>query len=302
MAERTAQVNIRLEQSLKEAAERAAVLDHRSLTSFIEKLIIDHLRSEADLHDWHLGAIAKYSSLLGPAETTARGFLARSYFIRSKLGFEIKPNTIISLLGLVHANLGNLIGSPHIFYPYTRPELRPYFTSDPRLKRGSSIEILECAAQSPTVSEPSLWRISPTGLAAEVRPHFEDVANVAAPKDVQWFAPYHFTHHIAELVLHALVLSEHIKDAESIEFRCEWTGLGDRQLAAFDHANSFRLLGKIAHSDSRVTKGVWDVEQVRREWPDIVGALGAPVMRLFDPLLDYSGHIVRDLIPELKRF
>jgi hypothetical protein len=41
---KTAQVNLRLEPKLKAAAERAAASDHRSLTSLIEKLLIDHLK------------------------------------------------------------------------------------------------------------------------------------------------------------------------------------------------------------------------------------------------------------------
>jgi hypothetical protein len=47
MAEvKTAQVNLRLEPSLKAAAEQAAKADRRSLTSYIEKLIEDDLREK----------------------------------------------------------------------------------------------------------------------------------------------------------------------------------------------------------------------------------------------------------------
>lgn len=41
---KTAQVNIRLSPELKKAAEQAAEEDHRTLTSLIEKLLIEHLR------------------------------------------------------------------------------------------------------------------------------------------------------------------------------------------------------------------------------------------------------------------
>ena len=40
---KTAQVNLRIAPSLKEAAEKAAAGDHRSLTSLIEKLLMDYL-------------------------------------------------------------------------------------------------------------------------------------------------------------------------------------------------------------------------------------------------------------------
>ena len=46
---KTAQVNLRLEPSLKEAAEKAAAEDHRSLTSLIEKLLSDYLRGRGYL-------------------------------------------------------------------------------------------------------------------------------------------------------------------------------------------------------------------------------------------------------------
>jgi hypothetical protein len=42
---KTAQVNLRFSPDLKEAAERAAEGDQRSLTSLIEKLLVDHLRN-----------------------------------------------------------------------------------------------------------------------------------------------------------------------------------------------------------------------------------------------------------------
>jgi hypothetical protein len=46
---KTAQVNLRIEPSLKAAAEKAASDDQRSLTSLIEKLLIDYLRKRGHL-------------------------------------------------------------------------------------------------------------------------------------------------------------------------------------------------------------------------------------------------------------
>ena len=46
---KTATLNLRLQPSLKEAAEKAAADDHRSLTSLIEKLLADHLRQRGYL-------------------------------------------------------------------------------------------------------------------------------------------------------------------------------------------------------------------------------------------------------------
>jgi hypothetical protein len=41
---KTAQVNLRIEPALKQAAEKAAAADRRSLTSLIEKLLSDYLK------------------------------------------------------------------------------------------------------------------------------------------------------------------------------------------------------------------------------------------------------------------
>jgi hypothetical protein len=46
---KTAQVNLRLQPSLKAAAEKAAAEERRSLTSLIEKLLVDHLRKRGFL-------------------------------------------------------------------------------------------------------------------------------------------------------------------------------------------------------------------------------------------------------------
>ena len=46
---KTAQVNLRILPELKEAAERAASDDQRSLTSLVEKLLTDHLRKNGYL-------------------------------------------------------------------------------------------------------------------------------------------------------------------------------------------------------------------------------------------------------------
>jgi hypothetical protein len=43
---KTAQVNLRIQPSLKEAADKAAAADQRSLTSLIEKLLTDYLRKK----------------------------------------------------------------------------------------------------------------------------------------------------------------------------------------------------------------------------------------------------------------
>ena len=43
---KTSQINLRISPTLKEAADRAAAADQRSLTSLIEKLLTDYLREQ----------------------------------------------------------------------------------------------------------------------------------------------------------------------------------------------------------------------------------------------------------------
>jgi hypothetical protein len=45
--QKTAQVNLRLQPSLKKAAEKAATDDRRSLSGLIEKLLVDHLKKRS---------------------------------------------------------------------------------------------------------------------------------------------------------------------------------------------------------------------------------------------------------------
>ncbi len=46
---RTANIGIRVEPKIKDAAEKAAAADHRSVASLIEKLLVEHLRANGYL-------------------------------------------------------------------------------------------------------------------------------------------------------------------------------------------------------------------------------------------------------------
>lgn len=46
---KTAQVNLRITPTLKDAADKAAADDQRSLTSLVEKLLVDYLRDKGYL-------------------------------------------------------------------------------------------------------------------------------------------------------------------------------------------------------------------------------------------------------------
>ncbi len=44
---KTAQINLRVTPAFKEAAEKAAAADHRSLTSLVEKLLSDYIEAHS---------------------------------------------------------------------------------------------------------------------------------------------------------------------------------------------------------------------------------------------------------------
>ncbi len=46
---KSATLNLRIEPGIKEAAEKAAAEDRRSLTSLVEKLLVDYLRRKGHL-------------------------------------------------------------------------------------------------------------------------------------------------------------------------------------------------------------------------------------------------------------
>ena len=47
LSPRTVLINLRVSEEFKAAAERAAKADNRSLTGFLEKLVLDHLQKTA---------------------------------------------------------------------------------------------------------------------------------------------------------------------------------------------------------------------------------------------------------------
>jgi hypothetical protein len=51
LSPRTVLINMRVSEDFKEAAEGAAVRDNRSLTGYIEKLVIDDLRRDGQLDE-----------------------------------------------------------------------------------------------------------------------------------------------------------------------------------------------------------------------------------------------------------
>jgi hypothetical protein len=287
---RSVQVNLRLQPTLKVAAEKAAAQDHRSLTSLIEKLLADHLRAQPTLEDWHERALAQISSAIADKKTAQGklGLMARSYCFHTADGDRVHPAALVGALRAI--NFEHMIPGQNVFHVYrNKPELLPYFTSDGRLARNQSDEILEFTAID-ALNRLGFWRVSPLGMATDVSDHREDRENThfsnSGLEAGTWFWPEKLTQNLAELIFHATFFAEKFPSVERVEFRCEWSGLSDRQLSDPDRMG-YRS-GKVARVDRRVTTGEWPVLDLRRSWAEIVSELGAPVLRLFDPSYEYS--------------
>jgi hypothetical protein len=293
-AVKSSQVNLRLSPALKAEAERAAARDHRSLTSLIEKLLADHLRNRVTLEAWHDQSQARFDELLlkrAPAMLSPRKYRELSFVIHTADGQELKPQ---DLLQIVQANPNGMRGTfscSSLFHVDTRNETAPYYTCDAASTRSGDLgEILESVVfpDDLNLNIVDFWRITPRGFATHIRTHNEDREDMrnAGREPGKWFWPFYLVRNLYELALHAYLLSEHFDKSETVEFRCEWWGLHDREIA--DARPMIHWMpGKIAKMDHCVTSGEWAKEDLRRT-ADVVSALAGPVLRLFDPSFDCS--------------
>jgi hypothetical protein len=268
---KAAQVNLRITPALKTSAERAAAREHRSLTSLIEKLLADHLQSQPTLESWHDRARGRFLRLLADHKIGAearKSMVARSYCIKTADGQSVLPHQLQEKLRLVSGDLDRLFSYVNIFYPYTRAELLPYFTSDSDLKRGELDEVLECFAFPPTISELEFWRVSPAGLATDIRPLFEDREELRAHgrEPGAWFSPFFLVRDLAVLLFHAFHFAKAFPSAEQVEFRCEWSGLNERAAGDPDPMRRWTP-GRISRADHRITGGEWPIADFVRTGP-----------------------------------
>jgi hypothetical protein len=218
----------------------------------------------------------------------------------------IAAHILATRLSSIYSSLHDAFSYAPFLYPHQRPGLAPYFTSDRRLKTGSNEEILEAFGRADGSQEVWFWRVAPSGFVSDIRSFFEDndgLKNNAGLKSLglehgKWFSPYFMVRELAAMIFHARALGVKIR-GETVAFRCEWSGLTDRELGDAVPGYSWSP-GKIARVDTRFTEGEWLLEDIREKWPEIVSALGAPVLRLFDASFDCSPDWVRSQAPRFK--
>jgi len=188
-----------------------------------------------------------------------------------------------------------VVSADDFFYVYqNNPDLIPYFTSDSKIFHKSMEEILEFLSIE-TRDRIGFWRVSPVGMATHIDTHFEDREDLPyGPRGLlpgKWFWPRRLTRKLTQLVMHAGELAQTFPSAETVEFRCEWSGLRERQIA--DPEAMGNGPEGIARVDHCVTVGEWPITALRRSRLQIVSDLGGPVIRLFDHGSDYSPEFIQ---------
>jgi hypothetical protein len=259
------------------------------------------------LKRWHERAGAHFLELAQQRETSPLALQSRvtlSYAVRRADSQLIDPRQLIDIVRQVNLEVHDLVSSPLLFYPYTIEGITPYFTEDSESGQANR-EILECALFEDTpliFRRIDFWRMSLDGLATHVRPFWEDREDMRVHSKREpgsWFCPFYHIRALAELTRHARAFATRFAAAETVEFRCEWHGLANREL--FDPRLNLApwFPGRIARADHRVTIGEWPVAELVA-WPRIVSALGAPVMRLFHPDHSFAPEWVAQQEPAFR--
>jgi len=175
-----------------------------------------------------------------------------------------------------------------MFHVFTRREIAPRILID----HGSDEEIecfeanlLEKTTLDTTV--PDFWLITFDGRATIIRPYRED--RVVVPHlerhglvPGNWLSPRTLVREVYEVATHAKELAKAFEFADTVEFRCSWYGLKERQLAEFEPGVDWRE--GICHEATRTTAVTTSTDQLTVDTAAIVMDLAGPVLRLFDGL------------------
>ncbi len=175
-----------------------------------------------------------------------------------------------------------------MFYQFTRTEIAPKIVID--TSTGAEVEALETDLTGEAFLEttvPDFWRITVDGRATIIRPYREDreVIPYLADRGLKpgmWLSPRTLVREVFELVTHAKEMAKAFPFADSIEFRCSWYGLIERQIADFQAGANWGE--RKCHANERTTTAIVSVEQLAADTVSVVENLTAPVLRLFDGL------------------
>jgi hypothetical protein len=171
-----------------------------------------------------------------------------------------------------------------MFHVFDRVGIQPEWKVDPTSGEAET-DFLECSMLRdlpPSGTGCDLWRVTTSGKAALVREYWEDEADWCKSRTMKpgtGFDPHLMLRSVAELVRHARGMAERFASATEVEFRCEWHGLGGRQLVS--ERGGHWSARQPPTDDRRVAMATAPVASLESDWPRIVSQLTSPVARLF---------------------
>jgi hypothetical protein len=234
--------------------------------------------------------------------SAAKNFIQLSYAIRRPNGEQIPPDKLLGAIEKAHLAVRDTVHYGwSMFYPFTRPEIRAQFMTDPRLDGGET-EFVQCSViEKEEPSHLDLWRLSVDGRASIVRNYQEDRYAEIPPgleEQQRWFDGWLHARDVTEIVRHAHALSDEFDEVTDICFRVEWQGLKGRVAGAINPERYWSP--HVSQGDSRVVSSCFPQGEVIGNVAAVVSSLYAPVHRLFDPTFDPSPEWVRHQLPRYK--
>ena len=133
------------------------------------------------------------------------------------------------------------------------------------------------------VGLPDFWRVAPDGRATLIRAYNEDRMSGIGDSNRSpgtWLSPETIVRETTELVTHARWLARQFEMATTVNFRCTWMGLKNREFSDQDPSRYWRP-GRIATANQRTTEDQSTSAALAAAWPVVVAKLACPVLRLF---------------------
>ena len=182
----------------------------------------------------------------------------------------------------------------NMFDPPYRRGVQARFITDPATG-DEDTDFLETAwlrARNPDTTA-DFWRVSPRGLATIIRGYAEDLAPLPI-RPGTCLSPPTLTQDVAEFVCPARAFARLFGGVRRVAFRCEWWGLGGREL--FDPEERWVHRGP-ALSDHCVASVQVPTSRLVQSWPEVVAQLIAPVLRAVEPDIVLDAEWVRGQAP-----
>jgi hypothetical protein len=285
---------------------RLLTADRAALAAMIERAI-DPRPAAAPavtaLDAWHDATAAAFVARVNEKKLAWSVPLAQNYY---QLSYEfvlaenerIAGKDMLDILQRANSEMRDLVWTGwSMFYPFTRPEIAPYFVADCFPGQGTT-EVLETdlLGETSTSTLPDFWRVSSDGKASIVRAYREDRSGYPQPAG-QTVSLFMAAREAAEFVRHARAMAPHFKSLVAVRFRCEWRGLQGRQLRDPESDPSIK---RVSRTERVLADTQSKPEDLTNTWPEIVSELVARLARAFDLSLDPGPGWVLRIAPRFR--